>query len=155
MEKKMEQQIVTKTLIITVGMPCSGKTTWCKRNNISYVSRDDIREFNFIKPYVYSGQNEKEVTKRFDEMVRIFFVYNQTVALDNTHCKEKYIDNIIKQYPEHKIQIKFFDIGFIKAHYRNIVRRIQTGKWIPIKVMNDMYRNYKQINKEKYEEYNF
>jgi len=46
------------------------------------------------------------------------------------------------------VEIKRFDIPLWKAHYRNIMRYLKTGKWIPIKVMNSMYKNYKNLWKE-------
>ena len=153
MEKKMEQRIVTRTIVILVGMPCSGKTTYCKRNNISYVSRDDIREFHFRKPYIYLGENEKKVTNMFDKLVESYLEYNEVVTLDNTHCKEKYIDGIISKYKDIPITIHFFEISLVKAYYRNIIRYFQTGRWIPFRVINNMNKNFKQINRKKYTKY--
>lgn len=154
-----------KTLEILCGMPCSGKSTYCKTiprhlNNYGVsLSKDSIRERSYLfkQPYTYSKENEEKVTKEFDK--QIDFWINEcdnfhVIALDNTHCKESYIDNIIKKYPKHTIKIKFFEISLLKGHYRNIIRYFNTGKWIPIKVMNTMYRNYNKINKKKYEKYN-
>lgn len=154
----MEQQTHIKTIEILVGIPCSGKSTYCKNNNnknTHIISRDDIRLDLFSNKYKFSKQNEIRVTNFFDYKVDIalYADFINTVILDNTHCKEKYIDEIIKKYSKYNIVIKFFDISLYKAHYRNIVRYFKTGKWIPINVMNSMYKNYNKINKKKYEKY--
>lgn len=54
-------------VILTVGIPASGKTTWaenfCKENkHVGNINRDDIRELLFPYPYCYSKDNEKLVT---------------------------------------------------------------------------------------------
>lgn len=143
------------TLIITSGIPCAGKSTWSSQMFYPIVSRDNIRESYFIKPYKYSNANEVLVSKWFfQKLDRLIFLDFKNIILDNTFCKESYIDDIIKKYPECNIQIKYFDIPLWKAHYRNVIRYLKTGKRIPIKVMNDMYKNYNKINKSKYAKYN-
>lgn len=149
-----------KTIEILCGIPCSGKSTYANdyyNNNFVFsISRDDIREsYHFNSPYVYSKQNENKVTEIFNKYCncKLNDKNFSIIILDNTHCKEKYIDEIIKQYSNHNIVIKYFDISLFKAHYRNIIRYFKTDKWIPIKVMNQMYKNYNKINKQKYEKY--
>ena len=156
-----------KTIRILCGIQCSGKSTYCekldyfnKRHSV-VISRDYIRENYFEKPYIINNFNENRVTKIFnDELNQWLNLYSRnaeplwTIILDNTFCKEKYIDEIISKYGNvYNIEIKFFDISLIKAHYRNIIRRFKTGKWIPIKVLNQFYRNYKKINRNKYKQY--
>lgn len=141
-------------IIICVGIPCSGKSTWSKEQYCPVVSRDTIREMNFKSPYVYSRCNEAIVTCRVDYKVESLLKRSfKKIILDNCHTKESYIDGVIKQYPNNPIQIKFFEVSLFKAHYRNIVRFIKTNKWIPLKVINNMYKNYNNINKLKYAKY--
>lgn len=151
-----------KTIEILVGIPCSGKSTYSYKrysagmNGVYDISRDSIRESSrFLQPYTFSKRKEELVTDIFNKKILMYFELEDctTLILDNTHCKEKYIDKIINKYAHENIKIKFFDIPLWKAHYRNIVRYFNTGKWIPIKVMNTMYRNYNKINKKKYEKY--
>lgn len=42
----------------------------------------------------------------------------------------------------------WFDISLWKAYYRNIVRYLVSGKWIPLKVLNSMFVNYNKLKKE-------
>lgn len=156
--------MVDKTIIILVGIPCSGKSSWVAKliayeepNTVAVVSRDAIRQSEYFpKPYTFTRTNEGLVTDLFNvdlnNKLREPFV--QYIVLDNTHCKEKYIDEInIKYGKTYHIAIKFFDCSFQKAWIRNLVRRVVSMnpyKWIPYKIMIDMERNYKTINKEKY-----
>lgn len=142
------------TIIVTSGIPCSGKSTWAKKQFYPIISRDNIREACFNNPYIYSNNNEALVTKYFFERLnRLIALDFKNIILDNTFCKESYIDDIIKRYPDCNISVMFFDIPLYKAHYRNIIRYLKTGKWIPISVINQMYKNYNNINKEKYTKY--
>lgn len=95
-----------KTLEILCGIPCSGKSTYAlkeynKPNNSYYVSRDEIRIIHNLNQY--TNQSENKVTELFNIKVQqILCLDNDVIAiLDNTHCKEKYIDEIIKKYPEY------------------------------------------------------
>ena len=147
-----------KQIIILCGIPCSGKSTFAKQQynfTTDIVSRDTIREKLAGKFYKFSSRFEDLVTNNFNFTLKTLIndLTTEVIILDNTHCKEKYINEIIKKYSEHNIKIKFFDISLWKAHHRNIIRYFKTGKWIPIKVINQMYKNYNKINKQKYEKY--
>lgn len=157
-----------KTIRILVGIPCAGKSTYSESiklssNNKSYmkiISRDKIREefykqenFNNFGRYMFNYKDEDIITEKYNKELENSYHYDLLI-LDNTHCKEKYIDDVISKYGKtHTIEVKFFNINIVKAHYRNIIRRLKTGKWIPIKVINTMYKNYNKINRKKYEQY--
>lgn len=156
-----------KTIEILVGIPCSGKSTFTKNfvwdkhvpdntDRIAIVSRDEIRYSIWGKKYKPTKVYEEHVTSVYNYNLEYFLssrLYDY-VILDNTHCKEKYIDEIIRKYgADHNIQIEFFDVNLFKAQFRNIGRYLLTGKWIPIKIITQMYKNYKKINKSKYLKY--
>jgi predicted kinase len=152
-----------KTIEILVGIPNSGKTTYslplCKDNKyIDRISRDDIRLAVYGKDYKPDKFKEENIT--FVQECKMDVYLNKTsirrVIIDNTHCKEKYIHNIIAKYGnDYIIKIKFFDIPLWKAHYRNVIRRFKEGKhkWIPVRTLNQFYKNYKKIDKTKYAQY--
>lgn len=156
---------IKKTIEILVGIPCSGKSTFCrlfnnKDTNVVCLSRDEIRENSRSfpnQPYKHTNENEDKVTTIFNGYLQDYLAPGSgfvQVILDNTHCKEGYIDEIIKKYgKEYNIEITFFEISLLKAHYRNIVRYFKTGKWIPFKIMNQMYKNFNKINRKKYTKY--
>lgn len=132
--------------IILVGIPCSGKSSWAKKQ-IGWViiSRDDVREQLYGKGYNYKQVNETLVTKLFNSSLLLAIEEKKDVILDNTHCKSKYIhqyDNDLKGY---EIIIKKFPIPYWKACIRNIWRWVTTGKFIPWNVMKNMQKNYKNL----------
>lgn len=144
-----------KEIIILCGIPTSGKSTFAlyqqKIQGHIILSRDNIRDKFFGKNYVYSKQNEEEVTKIFNMWYNKYVKEGRSIILDNCHTKEVYLDNWLKQVPEgYTMRIVFFDIPLWKAYYRNIVRWILTGKHIPVKVIKDMKKSYDKINRKKY-----
>lgn len=146
-----------KKLIIFSGIPCSGKTTYGKylltNKNTILVSRDILREKYFGPNYKFNKSKEKFITEKFDDIMDSCIENNliQYVILDNTHCKEKYLDNLITIYGQvFDIHIIFFEVNLRKAYLRNIIRFVKTGKWIPFGIIKNMYYNYSNINKNKY-----
>lgn len=154
---------MNKTVEILVGIPCSGKSSYVKKrmsefrpDTIVSISRDDLRESFYGKKYKPNKFREQEVTKVFNYELEYYLSSRGTevVILDNTHCKEKYIDEYINKLgKQFKIKVIFFDIPLWKAQLRNIGRRIKTGKWIPIGIITQMYKNLQKINRSKYNEY--
>lgn len=154
-------------VIILCGIPTSGKSTWAKKfQSMQYypgddfrsyriVSRDVIREQCFKQPYQITKENENEVTRIFDKMITDCIKLKKPIILDNTHCKEAYLKAALKTFAGtgYAIKIKFFDLPLWKAYYRNIKRRLLTGKWIPVKVIKAMKTNYDKINRKNYDQY--
>lgn len=139
--------------IILCGIPCSGKSTFTKKHKITKISCDDIRITLFGKNYKHNNAGESKVWKMFDYLISI---ETEDFIVDNTNTKSSYINHVIRSLPEgYTYQIKFFDVPLWKAKYRNIFRYILTGKWVPMKVIENMYKNYNKINKKDYAEYLF
>src|ERR1700751_823927 len=119
-----------KTIEILVGIPCSGKSTystkeWYNNTHTQVLSRDNIRESQFGKDYKQNRQDEMTISIIFNNKICEYLNSNycDKLILDNTHCKESYIDNIIDHYSDNdNIRIVFFNISLLKAHYRNIHR---------------------------------
>ena len=146
-------------VVVLSGIPCSGKTTYRKKYlpNHAVVSRDDIRlsltPSGRYNDWVFSKENEDKVTEEFDNLYWVFLGCRRNIVLDNTYCKQSYIENEIRRLPKHqyyRIRVIFFDCPLWKAYLRNIGRWITTGKYIPLKVMRDMKKNYDKIDKKKY-----
>ena len=141
---------MAKEIVILCGIPCSGKSSWARTTSEIYshmiLSRDDIRDSISIRNYVYTKENEDSITKTFNFWFDEYIKNGCDIILDNTHCKEKYIQEWINKKPkDYSLRIVFFPVSLWKAYYRNVVRYISTGKWIPFKVINDMKKNYDKI----------
>lgn len=149
------------TVTILVGIPTSGKSTWAIKQRINLytriISRDELRLMKFGKNYKHTKQGEDIINTLHNETVDRFILLKRDIILDNAHCREVYIKDTLKRFENtnYTIRIKFFDIPLWKAYYRNIKRKITTGKWIPIKVIQRMKENYDKINKKDYAKYEF
>jgi predicted kinase len=92
-------------LILTSGLPRSGKTRWALKQGHPIVSRDAIRIALYGKIYFQAA--EEMVTAIESYMVKaLFLAGHDTVIVDATHLKKRYIDrweNIMWDLQVHKI----------------------------------------------------
>lgn len=150
--------------VILSGPPLSGKSTWAKKNKsfdyknfTKVISRDDVRMKVFCltnyNDYLFTSDNEAKVTRFYWSGVDEAAVRKWNICFDNTFCKESYIiDHCAKMFSYgYEVKIVWFDVPLWKLYLRNYIRRIQTGKWIPLKVIRDMKKNHQKINRKKYE----
>jgi predicted kinase len=132
--------------IILSGIPCSGKSRFVKNYAHSYcvISCDNLRGNN----YIFSKENEDEIWNKFYDILNTAYT---NIIIDNTNCKQIYIDKIKKNLNKDfnwNIVVIRFDISLRKAKIRNIFRYLKTGKYIPNEVMNNMYKNYNKLWKK-------
>ncbi len=160
------------TVVILSGIPTSGKSTWAElyslTSNAFYpkdfrnpyiLCRDSIRleKFEKYSDIKFNKKLEDEVTETFNLRLNVAIDLSKNIVIDQTNCSEKYLKALLKRFENtnYIVKIKFFDIPLWKAYYRNIKRRIKTGKWIPIKVIKKMKNNYDKINKKDYDHYKY
>jgi predicted kinase len=96
-------------LILTIGLPQSGKSTWAKSKPFPIVNRDAIRKT--IGGSIRYFSEENRVTEI--ELLMVYSLFNaghQTVVVDATHLKKKYRDhwNGIAHAKGYKIDYEFF-----------------------------------------------
>lgn len=129
---------------ILIGMPTSGKSTWAKKQGLPIISCDQIRKTNNYN--FHTQTTEKLVWEEFYMRLPLF---TKSFIVDNTNCKLTYINKIKGCLgKDFEIEYIWFDISLWKAYYRNIVRYLVSGKWIPLKVLNSMFVNYNKLKKE-------
>ena len=76
-------------LVLTVGLPRSGKSTWAHQQNCPVVNRDAIRLALYHQPYIQQAEDMVSAIEMY--MVRALFIAgHKKVILDATHLKEKY-----------------------------------------------------------------
>jgi len=137
-------------IIVLVGPPNSGKTTWAKEfmsKNLDCVkiSRDDFRQMFFGK-WAITSKMEDVLTDIQNKTTDSFLKSGVDVILDNTHCKLKYIDQIIKRYgSNYNIIFKVFDVDKHTLNARNEYRARIDGKYIPDTVMENMVSNFIEL----------
>lgn len=80
-----------KTLILTVGLPRSGKSTWAHQQGCPVVNRDAIRLALHGQPFILDA--EPMITAIEEYMVKsLFLAGHDKVIVDATHLKQKYVE---------------------------------------------------------------
>ncbi len=132
-----------KKIILTIGIPASGKSTWSKNfisKNQNYVRicRDDfrymLRNVGWLDP-----KGEKAVTKMVKYAIESAINTGFNVVLDQTNVNLKYLDKTIDfctQFADVHFQI--FDVPLDTAIERDSKRDKSVGE----DVIKKMYKNY-------------
>lgn len=131
-------------VIINIGIPASGKSTWSKefvRNNKSYirVNRDDMR-LMLQSAQMMENKDESILTDIINHSIVKFLSAKRNVIIDNTNLKERYLVdfiNLCKDYTTN-IEFRFFDVPLKTALERNANRE---GK-VPNDVIERMHKDY-------------
>ena len=154
--------------LLLVGISGSGKSTFAKRifkkrpNNTLIVNRDSIRNmlFGYTEETAYLHYNlpkeefyrrEKQVSNISNMMIRDAILGKNeidTIVLDNTHLKMKYIREY--EYYNIPIEIKIFDIDLDTAINRDKNRARKVGE----DVIKRQYEQFKTLLK-KLENYQY
>lgn len=151
-------------LLILVGLPHSTRdeyARWMRKinhltgGNYEVISRDVCREYIFGPYYNLSPLEEKEVERDFQFKVQKAYLCRMDVIHNSTNCSEWMIDRIIAESPiSYDIKVKFFDVPLYKAIWRNIIKYMTRGRWIPVHILIRLKHSYDSINKQKYDRYN-
>ena len=144
------------TLIMMVGIPGSGKSTYAKKlieRNPSwkYVSRDEVR-YEYVTDKEHYFDHEFDVYKEFCNRVSMHLINGDTVIADATHLSKgsryKLINNLdIK--PDKVIAVVVMT-NFEECKRRNSER--EGIRCVPDKSMNSMIHGFKKPN-ARFEDY--
>lgn len=143
-------------MIVCRGIPASGKTTYSKKwvsddiHNRVRVNKDDIR--NMLFDGKYTPELEKQVKESQTLIIKNSIKNNKHVIIDNTHLKDKDINELIDLAKECKdefgktvvIKIAEFPISIEDALERNSKR----NNPVPNQVIIDMYNKCLENNPE-------
>lgn len=132
-----------KIIKLCVGIPASGKSTYCKnfvKNNSGWirVSRDDFRLMlktsGFCEPKI-----ESLITDLVDNVIIEALRRNENVIVDATNCKVSTINEFIKKFNVlADIEFQIFDIPLAVAIKRDSERDASVGET----VIKRMFENY-------------
>ena len=142
----MSERRANKKVIINVGIPASGKSTWtreylAKHPNTVAVSRDDFR-YGLRNAGVTEPKIESMITELVDLTITKSLSFGLDVIIDATNLKTSYINHFINLV-KHNADIEFrvFDISLEKAIERDKNREKSVGEH----VIKKMYKNYKDL----------
>ena len=138
------------TLIIMIGIPGCGKSTYAKRlledhPDWEYVSRDLVR-YQYVTDQEHYCDHEHEVYKEFCNRIDMHLINDKTVIADATHLNQKSRDkllNTLTVIPDRIIAI-VFKTPFEECLRRNRLREGITR--VPDAQMFRMRNSFKEPN---------
>jgi len=141
-----------KKIILTVGIPASGKTTWKKKflrdhQNYVSVSRDDYRSMLFNSPVV-DFKGEKYINELVENAIIQAIRMKYNVIVDQTNTIGKYLKEMV-EFCEKLADVEFqiFDISVAKAVERDKNRDHTVGE----ETIKRMYKNYVNLFKSNFD----
>ena len=129
-----------RKLILTIGLPRSGKSTWAKSTGLPIVNRDSIRLALYAQPFI--PEAEDMVTAIETYMAKALILVHETVIIDATHIKEEYRKRWTEDDFYDKVEYKIFNTSAKEC----IRRAKKDGKEYLIPVIKRMNgENLRQI----------
>lgn len=138
-------------LIITVGLPGSGKTTWADQrvaadetSNTIRISRDDIRRELFGK-YVLNREQENQVTALQHAVVEELLLKGRRVIVDDTNLHKLTRDAWLELGRRASVRVSFKPF---RANVDECIRRCEDrfekngDRLVPASVINEMARRH-------------
>jgi predicted kinase len=139
-------------IIMTVGLPASGKSTWAKEQvakshgKIKRVNKDDLRAL--LDAGTWSRDREKFVLKIRDAVIRESMAQGLDIIVDDTNLAPKHINHIKQMVEQHNSigTIPFFEYtvevndSFLEVPYKTCVKRdLARPNSVGEKVIRQMY----------------
>lgn len=141
-----------KTLYLTVGVPGSGKSTFCEKMVGKRVSRDAIR-FSMIDDNDEYFQKEKDVWREYVRQIQEEINANNTVIADATHLNKKSRQKLLNalDLKDYVVFVLYFDVSLSTCLARNAKR---TGREnVPKDVVTNMYSHMTEPTLEEDDRY--
>ena len=145
-----------KKVILTKGLPASGKTTWAKEllksnpNAYKRINNDDLRKM--FDNMQYSQDMEKFIKKAVDILVLLALEEGKHVILDNTHLSESSVNRIkklVKGKAEVIIEDKFLKVPLETCIKNDLKRLDSVGKDVIIKMYEQHLKKVEPIIQDK------
>lgn len=132
-------------ILILVGMPASGKSTWAREfvsinENWIRINRDDFRMM-LKNSAICDSKVESIISDLEFSSIENALYRKMNVIVDNTNLRSKYIQSFVKKFKYRAdIDFKLFDISIEEAIERNSGRDNPVNNGDMIK-MNERYKN--------------
>jgi predicted kinase len=137
----------TPKILILVGCPCSGKSTFAeyylKFNDAVRFNRDEMRMMLQFTEHL-DGDGEGFLTRLMERMIETALLKGKNVLLDNTHTRKEYIMQIVTKFNHMAdIEFKVLDVPLEELLRRNAER----PRKVPVKIIKEMYQSLQQLKK--------
>lgn len=132
-----------KKIIITRGIPASGKSTWAIKfvsENPDYirVSRDDFR--TMLNNYQWSNEIEKLVNKMRNDTIISSLKSGYNVVIDETSCSKDSFKQLISLLSKHKIECEVSEKYFYSTLEKSFERNSLRERKVPEDIIRKMYK---------------
>ena len=136
-------------LLLLIGLPLSGKSTWIKRNypDTKVISRDDlVMEVYGSDNYseAFKNVDQKEVDRLLDLRLKEANLNKENVIVDMTNLTPKRRKQTLRYFSSDydKVAIAFPILEDTEYSDRNNFRKLNENKWIPPFVLKSMLDSY-------------
>lgn len=134
-------------LIMTKGLPASGKTTWAKQQNAKRVNKDDLRAM--VDNSVWSKENEKYILHWRDEIIKDCLGGLNDVICDDTNLAPKHEIQLRAIAEAYKADFEVKD--FTHVPVEECIKRDQKRQnYVGEKVIRKMYNQFLKPEPVKY-----
>jgi predicted kinase len=143
-------------VIILVGPPLSGKTTWIKQNfpDTEVISRDEtVMEVYGSRNYTeaFANVDQKEVDRVLQQKFIKANLEKKSVIVDMTHMvskrRKQNLDCFSSDY--YKLAVIFPILSDEEYEIRNKKRIEEENKDLPMRIVKSMISSYQPISKEE------
>jgi len=132
-------------LIMTKGLPASGKSTWAKaqvlagNGNIVRVNKDDLRKM--LHEGKWSRQHEKHTKIVQNTIINTLLGAGKTVIVDNTNLTTRDEEQLKKTANDWNVQFEIQDFTDVSLE-ECLARDKQRQNWVGERVILEMYDKY-------------
>jgi len=140
---------VTAEIIITRGLPGSGKSTWAKAfasiaGNTAIVERDELRLQLFGVYWTGKPEDEERVTRLQDKLVRSYLAEGTRVVISDTHLPDRSVKKWLKLGAELGVPVhvqEFRHVPLAQVLAQNWQRKTNS-KYVAPSVIEDKYERF-------------
>lgn len=151
MNQSLPETLADRTLIMPIGLPAAGKSTFLKQLQAEYGDRIVVVSFDVVVEAMAAerglsyhdmmqeiNESRFEAGQRYDALVEKAKAHNGIVYWDQTNLTEPERTSKRKLFPDFKKIGIFFDITPEESLRRCAKRFEETGKYIPPEVIERM-----------------
>jgi predicted kinase len=145
-KKAAVKEKTVKTLIMTKGLPGSGKSTWAKEyvlksapGSVVRVNKDDLRMM--LHADRWKAKTEDDIVRARDALVETFLLRGESVIVDDTNFNPVHERRLRVLAERHGAQFEIEDFTHVPLH-TCIVRDLKREKSVGTEVIRRLYDQY-------------